>query len=146
MRGERTAGKRENELISTTAPIAWSQESDKQAEEQAGQRKNSDHLEQKEPRDKQKIRKAQFTWSWTAQALFAWTRTHDEHRKSGTCGYIAAGLLHADVSSGHSAPARFWIVGAKASHGNGRLLDACFRVIARCAKKTIFNSFTSFSR
>ena len=31
--------------------------------------------------------------SWTAQALFAWTRTHDEPRKSGTCGYIAAGLL-----------------------------------------------------
>ena len=35
-----------------------------------------------------------------------------------------------------------------ASHGNGRLLDACFRVFARCAKKKIFNSFkcTSFSR
>ena len=32
--------------------------------------------------------------SWTAQALFAWTRTHDEPRKSETCGYIAAGLLH----------------------------------------------------
>ena len=36
--------------------------------------------------------------SWTAQALFAWTRTHDEPRKSYTCGYIAAGLLHADMS------------------------------------------------
>ena len=27
-----------------------------------------------------------------------------------------------------------------------RLLDACFRVFARCAKKKIFNSFTLFSR
>ena len=60
-RGERTAGRRENELNSATAPIAWSralfawsQESDKQAEERAGQRKNSHHLEQKESRDKQK--------------------------------------------------------------------------------------------
>ena len=59
---------------------------------------------------------------------------------------IAAGLLRADVSSGHNAPARFWTVSAKASHGNGRLLDSCFRVFARCAKKKIFNSFTSFSR
>ena len=84
--------------------------------------------------------------SWTAQALFAWTRTHDEPGKSGTCGYIAAGLLRADVSFGHRAPARFWTVGAKASHGKGRLLDACFRVFARCAKKKLFNSFTSFSR
>ena len=31
--------------------------------------------------------------SWTAQALFAWTRTHDEPRKSWPGGYIAAGLL-----------------------------------------------------
>ena len=36
--------------------------------------------------------------SWTAQVLFAWTRTHDEPRKSGTCGYIAAGLLHAALT------------------------------------------------
>ena len=57
----RIAGRRENELNSATAPIAWStalfawsQESDKQAEKRAGQRKNSHHLEQKEPRDKQK--------------------------------------------------------------------------------------------
>ena len=84
--------------------------------------------------------------SWTAQALFAWTRTHDEPGKSGTFGYIAAGLLCADVSFTHRALARFWAVGAKASHGNNRLLDACFRVFARCAKKRIFNSFTSFSR
>ena len=49
------------------------------------------------------------------------------------------------VWSGHRAPARFWTVGAKASHGNGCLFDACFRVFARCAKKKIFNSFTSFS-
>ena len=74
--------------------------------------------------------------SWTAQALFAWTRTHDEPGKSGTCGYIAAGSS-ADVSSRHCATARFWTVGAKASHGNGRLLDACYRVFARCAKKKI---------
>ena len=84
--------------------------------------------------------------SWTAQALFAWTRTHDEPGKSGMFGYIAAGLLCADVSFMHRALARFWAVGAKASHGNNRLLDACFRVFARCAKKRIFNSFTSFSR
>ena len=84
--------------------------------------------------------------SWTAQALFAWTRTHDEPGKSGTFGYIAAGLLCADVSFTHRALARFWAVGAKASHGNNRLLDACFRVFAPCAKKKIFNSFTSFSR
>ena len=43
---------------------------------------------------------------------------------------MSAGLLRADVSSGHRAPARFWTVGSKASHGNGRLLDACFRVFA----------------
>ena len=30
--------------------------------------------------------------------------------------------------------------------GIGRLLDACFRIFAQCAKKKIFNSFTSFSR
>ena len=84
--------------------------------------------------------------SWTAQALFAWTRTNDEPGKSGTFGYIAAGLLCADVSFTHRALARFWAVGAKAAHGNKRLLDACFRVFARCAKKKIFNSFTSFSR
>ena len=84
--------------------------------------------------------------SWTAQALFAWIRTHDEPGKSGTFGYIAAGLLCDDVSFTYRALARFWAVGAKASHGNNRLLDACFRVFARCAKKKIFNSFTSFSR
>ena len=84
--------------------------------------------------------------SWTAQALFAWTRTHDEPGKLGTFGYIAAGLLCADVSFTYRALARYWAVGAKASHGNNRLLDACFRVFARCAKKRIFNSFTSFSR
>ena len=83
--------------------------------------------------------------SWTAQALFAWTSTHDEPGKSETCGYRAAGLLRSGVTFGHRAPARYWTVGAKASHGNGRLLDACFRVFARCAKKKIFNSFTSFS-
>ena len=84
--------------------------------------------------------------SWTTQALFAWTRTHDEPGKSGTFGYIAAGLLCADVSFTHRTLVRFWAVGAKASHVNDRLLDACFRVFARCAKKKIFNSFTSFSR
>ena len=61
--------------------------------------------------------------------------------KSWSGHYIAAGLLRADTSSAHVAPARFWTVGAKAS-----LLSACFRVFARCAKKKIFNSFTSFSR
>ena len=59
---------------------------------------------------------------------------------------VAAGLLCADVSFTHRALAQFWAVGAKASHGNNRLLDACFRVFARCAKNKIFNSFTSFSR
>ena len=79
--------------------------------------------------------------SWTAQALFALTKTHDEPRKPWSGSYIAAGRLRTDTSSDHRAPARFWTVGAKAS-----LLDACFRVFARCAKKKIFNSFTSFSR
>ena len=83
--------------------------------------------------------------SWTAQALFAWTRTHDEPGKSETCGNIAAGVLRSGVKFWHRAPARLWTVGTKASHGNGRLLDACFRVFARCAKKKIFNFFTSFS-
>ena len=36
--------------------------------------------------------------SWTAQALFAWTRAHDEPRRSGQCGYIAAGLLRAALT------------------------------------------------
>ena len=75
--------------------------------------------------------------SWTAQALFAWTRTHDEPRKSWTCGYIAAGLLRADVSSGHRAPARFWTVGAKAL-----LLDACFFVYSRVARKRKFSTLS----
>ena len=77
--------------------------------------------------------------SWTAQALFAWTRTHDDPGKSGTYGYIAAGLLRDDVSLGHCAPARFWTVGAKPSHGNGRLLDACF-VYSRVARKRKFST------
>ena len=84
--------------------------------------------------------------SWTAQALFGWTRTHDEPGKSGTFGYIVAGLLCADVSFTYRALARYWAVGVKASHGNNRLLHACFLVFPRCAKKRIFNSFTSFSR
>ena len=84
--------------------------------------------------------------SWTAQVLIAWTRTHDEPGKSGTFRYIAAGLLCADVSFTYRALARYWAVGNKAWHGNNRLLDACFRVFARCAKKNIFNSFTSFRR
>ena len=86
--------------------------------------------------------------SWTAQALFAWTRTHDKPRRSGKCGYIAAGLLCAALTCpirAPRAPARFWTVGAMALLGNGHLFDACFRVFARCAKKKIFNSFTSFS-
>ena len=97
--------------------------------------------------------------SWTAQALFAWTRAHDEPRKSGRCGHIAAGLLRADVSSGHRVPARFWTVGAKASHGNGRLprcLLPCIRTLReeenfstlslRSAVEdgSIFVSFTAF--
>ena len=36
--------------------------------------------------------------SWTAQALFTWTRTHDEPGKSDTCGYIAAGLLRSGMT------------------------------------------------
>ena len=98
-------------------------------------------------RGRESAKKGEGGWaSWTAQALFAWTRTHDEPGKSGTYGYIAAGLLRDDVSFGHRASARFWTVGAKASRGNGCLLDACFGVFARCAKKKIFNSFISFSR
>ena len=51
--------------------------------------------------------------SWTVQALFPWTRTNDEPGKSGTYGYIAAGLLRADVLFGNRAPARFWTVAPK---------------------------------
>ena len=40
--------------------------------------------------------------SWTAQDLFAWTRTDDEPRKSGMCGYIAS-ARSADVSAMRSA-------------------------------------------
>ena len=136
-----------NELNSATAPIAWSQKSDNQAEARAGQRKNSDHLEKRTKRQAGKTQSSvHLKQSWTAQALFAWTRTHDEPGKSETFGYIAAGLLCADVSFTHCALAQIWDVGAKALHGNNRLFDACFRVFARSAKKKIFNSFTSFSR
>ena len=92
---------------------------------------------------------------WTAQALFAWIKTHDEPRMSGQCSYIAPGLLRAVLTcllrAALACPIRatracvLLDVGAMASHGKGRLFDACFRVFARCAKKKIFNSFTSFS-
>ena len=60
--------------------------------------------------------------SWTAQAPFAWTRTHDEPRKSGTCGYIAAGLLRADVSSA---------AGTARLHGSGLLAPRhCMATVA----------------
>ena len=68
-------------------------------------------------------------------------KEHDEPRKSWSGSYIAAGHLRTDTSSDHRAPALFRTVGAKAS-----LLDACFRVLACCAKKKFLNSFTSFSR
>ena len=84
--------------------------------------------------------------SWTAQALFAWTRTHDEPGKSGTYGYIADGLLRDDVSFGNRAPARFWTVGAKGIAWQRSPARCLLRVFARCAKKKIFNFFTSFSR
>ena len=70
-----------------------------------------------------------------------WTRTHDEPGKSGTYSYIAAGLLRDDVSFGHCAPAQFWTVGAKASHGNGHLLDACF-MYSRIARKRKFSTLS----
>ena len=41
--------------------------------------------------------------SWTAQALFTWTRTHDEPR-SGKCGCIAARLLRAVLTCSIRAP------------------------------------------
>ena len=50
-----------------------------------------------------------------SQALFAWTRTHDEPGKSETCDYRAAGLVRSGMTFGHRALARFWTVGAKAS-------------------------------
>ena len=65
---------------------------------------------------RESVKKGEGGWaSWTAQALFAWTRTNDEPGKSETCGYIAAGLLRSGVTFGHRAPARFWTVDAKAS-------------------------------
>ena len=76
--------------------------------------------------------------SWTAQALFAWTRTHDEPGNSETCGYIAAGLLRSGVTFGHRAPARFWTVGAKA-------LVACSMpasVYSRVARKRKFSTLS----
>ena len=79
--------------------------------------------------------------SWTAQALFAWTRTHDEPGKSGTFGYIAAGLLCADVSFTHRALARFWAVGAKASHGNNRLRRCLLPCIRALREKENFQLF-----
>ena len=54
-------------------------------------------------------------------------------------------LICADmVRSGRRAPAQFWSAGNITSHGNGHR-SGMFE-FARCAKKTIFNSFTSFSR
>ena len=80
-------------------------------------------------RDSEKTGKGGWA-TWTAQALFAWTRTHDEPRKSWLGKYIAAGRLPTDTSSDHRAPVRFRTVGAKAS-----LHDACFRVLACCVKR-----------
>ena len=42
--------------------------------------------------------------SWTAQALFARTRTHDEPRRSWHCGYTAPGLPHAALTCPIRAP------------------------------------------
>ena len=42
--------------------------------------------------------------SWTAQARFAWTTTHDEPRRSGKCGYIAGGRLRAALTCPIWAP------------------------------------------
>ena len=103
---------------------------------------NETHNFRDRGRESAKKKKGGGGWaSWTAQALFAWTRTHDEPGKSGTYGYIAAGLLRDDVSFGHRAPARFWTVGAKASRGNGRLLDACF-AYSRVARKRKFSTLS----
>ena len=66
--------------------------------------------------------------------------------KSGTYGYTAAGLLRDDVSFGHRAPGRFWTVGAKGIAWQPSPARCLRRVFARCAKKKIFNSFTSFRR
>ena len=85
--------------------------------------------------------------SWTAQALFARTRTHGEPRRSGKCGYVDAGLLCTALSCLLRAALMCPIRAPRAcavldcwchvSHGNGRLLNACFRVFARCAKKKL---------
>ena len=42
--------------------------------------------------------------SWTAEALFVWIRTLDEHSRSGKCGYLAADLLRAALTCPIQAP------------------------------------------
>ena len=86
--------------------------------------------------------------SWTAQALFAWTRTLDEPMRSGKCGYIAAGLLHTALTCPIRALRACAVLDCW-RHGIARQwspLRCLLRVFARCAKKKIFNSLTSFSR
>ena len=76
--------------------------------------------------------------SWTAQALFAWTRTNDEPGMSETCDYIAAGLLRSGVTFGHHVPGRFWTVGAKASV----TCSMPASVYSRVARKRKFSSLS----
>ena len=93
--------------------------------------------------------------SWTAQALFAWTRTHDEPRRSGTCGNIDACLLRTALMcllcAALTCPIRApracavldcWRQGIAWQRSPARCLPSC---VCRCTKKKIFNSFTSFS-
>ena len=52
-----------------------------------------------ETRGRESAKRGGGVWArWTAQALFASTRTHDEPRRSGKCGYIGAGLLRAALT------------------------------------------------
>ena len=67
--------------------------------------------------------------SWTAQAVFAWTRTHDEPGKSETCSYIAAGLLRSGVTFGHPAVLDCWRQGIAWQRSPARCLLPCIRAV-----------------
>ena len=87
--------------------------------------------------------------SWTAQALFAWTRTHDEPKRSGRCGYIAAGVLRAALWCLIRAPRTCAVLDCW-RHGIEMATVASpmpASVYSRDAqKRKVFNSFTFFSR
>ena len=90
--------------------------------------------------------------SWTAQALFTWTRTHDKPRRSGTCGYIDAGLLRAALTcllcATPTCPIRapracavldFWRNGIAWLRSPARCLLACIRALRKKENFQLFH-------